>query len=218
VTDSRAGLPRDDATELPIGSLCSTTPFDVAAASLLGRSALLSEAPCESDDVSDHRRVPIDLAAYVERSRSGACFVCGIVKRDPAFPAHVVYEDERHIAFLPNWHVLLGYVLVAPRDHRVAVAGDFSKDEYLELQGLVHRVALALADQVPTERIYILSLGSQQGNSHVHWHVAALPPGVPYEEQQYAALMVETKGVLALSAEEQRALAERVRVAIARGS
>jgi hypothetical protein len=25
----------------------------------------------------------------------------------------------------------------------------------------------------------------------VHWHVAALPPGVPYDEQQVRALMVE---------------------------
>jgi ATP adenylyltransferase len=44
---------------------------------------------------------------------------------------------------------------------------------------------------VPTERLYVLSLGSKQGNAHVHWHLAPLPPGVPYEHQQYAALMHE---------------------------
>jgi diadenosine tetraphosphate (Ap4A) HIT family hydrolase len=38
----------------------------------------------------------------------------------------------------------------------------------------------------PTERRYVLSLGSQQGNRHVHWHVVPLPPGVPYHEQQTA--------------------------------
>ena len=41
---------------------------------------------------------------------------------------------------------------------------------------------------MPTERLYVLSLGSQQGNRHVHWHVVPLPPGVPYEEQQLAVL------------------------------
>ncbi len=41
---------------------------------------------------------------------------------------------------------------------------------------------------VSTERLYGLSLGSHGGNAHVHWHVAPLPPGVPYREQQYAAL------------------------------
>ncbi len=71
-----------------------------------------------------------------------------------------------------------------------------------------------MAATVPTERIYILSLGSQQGNAHVHWHVAALPPGVPYEEQQFRALMTETKGVLAMTSDEQTAFAERLRAAI----
>ena len=41
-----------------------------------------------------------------------------------------------------------------------------------------------------------MSLGSHQGNAHVHWHVAPLPPGVPYEEQQFAALMHEVNGYL----------------------
>jgi len=31
-------------------------------------------------------------------------------------------------------------------------------------------------------RVYILSLGSQQGNKHVHWHSAPLPFGVPVEQ------------------------------------
>ncbi len=33
-------------------------------------------------------------------------------------------------------------------------------------------------------------------------HVAALPPGVPYEEQQFRALMAESKGVLKLTSDE----------------
>ncbi len=49
----------------------------------------------------------------------------------------------------------------------------------------------AVAGALPTGRMYSLSLGSQQGNSHVHWHVAPLPPGVPYEQQQFYALMSE---------------------------
>jgi diadenosine tetraphosphate (Ap4A) HIT family hydrolase len=161
-------------------------------------------------------RVPVDLDSYVERVRSGPCFVCGIVNGTHDTPQHVVYDDGRHIAFLPNRHVLLGYVLVAPKDHREAVVGNFTAEEYLDLQRLVHRVGRALAATVPTERIYILSLGSQQGNKHVHWHVAALPPGVPYEEQQYAALMFETKGVLDLSDEDQAHLAQQLRATLER--
>ena len=52
----------------------------------------------------------------------------------------------------------------------------------------MHRIGRAISECTPTERLYVLSLGSRQGNSHVHWHVAPLPPGVPYAQQQYAAL------------------------------
>jgi diadenosine tetraphosphate (Ap4A) HIT family hydrolase len=160
------------------------------------------------------RRLPFDAASYIERSKSGPCFICRIVAGDPRQTEHIVHRDDRHIAFLPSLHVQRGYALVAPVEHREAVVEDFSLDEYLELQRLVHRVAGALADVVPTERVYILSLGSQQGNAHVHWHVVALPPGVPYEQQQFNALMAETRGVLDLSDDDRRELAHRIRTAL----
>lgn len=73
----------------------------------------------------------------------------------------------------------------------------------------MHRLGLAVSRAVPTERLYVLSLGSNDGNAHVHWHVAPLPPGVPYREQQYAALMHE-HGCLDLAPDEQQALARRI--------
>ncbi len=67
-----------------------------------------------------------------------------------------------------------------------------------------------MAAVVPAERMYCLSLGSQQGNAHVHWHIAPLPPGVPYHQQQYYALMAEN-GVLDLDDSTQAALAQAIR-------
>ena len=58
--------------------------------------------------------------------------------------------------------------------------------------------------------MYLLSLGSHQGNAHVHWHVAPLPPDTPYERQQFAALMAEN-GVLQVPDEDQIAFANRVK-------
>lgn len=54
----------------------------------------------------------------------------------------------------------------------------------------------------------------QQENARVHWHVAALPPGVPYEDQQFRALIRETNGVLAITADDQAGLAEAIRSAM----
>jgi diadenosine tetraphosphate (Ap4A) HIT family hydrolase len=56
----------------------------------------------------------------------------------------------------------------------------------------------------------VLSLGSHEGNSHLHWHLVPLPPGIPYEHQQLEALRLE-RGVLDLSEAELTALAERIR-------
>lgn len=164
--------------------------------------------------VAEERRVEFDLDAYQRRVHSGPCFVCQIAHGDQDDPQEVIFNDGRHLVFLARPQVLLGNVLVAPVEHREAVTGEFSLEEYLDLQKVVYRTAQALAQSVPTERIYLLSLGSQQGNAHVHWHVAALPPGVPYEEQQFRALMVETKGVLALTSDEQAALEERLRTTL----
>jgi diadenosine tetraphosphate (Ap4A) HIT family hydrolase len=157
-------------------------------------------------------RLPFDIAAYERRvrddSEQGRCFICEIVAgiRDDHL---VLFRDDLCIAFLAKFATLVGYTLVAPLEHRTDVVGDFTEDEYVDLQRRVHRIGRAVSDAVPTERLYVLSLGSHQGNGHVHWHVAPLPPGVPYREQQYAALMAEN-GYLDLPDAELAALARRI--------
>ena len=156
-------------------------------------------------------RYQFDLDAYVQRVRTESCFVCAIVSRDPDFPDHhVFYEDDAAIAFLNGYPTQYGYTLVAPKDHREQVAGDFTLREYLRLQRVVHRVAEAVREEVGAERVYLLSLGSNEGNAHVHWHIVPLPPGTPYEEQQFAALMLERAGVLKIREEEMEFLAARL--------
>jgi diadenosine tetraphosphate (Ap4A) HIT family hydrolase len=120
---------------------------------------------------------PFDVDAYEQRSKEGPCFVCELVAGNT--PHQMIYEDQTAVVFLNKYPVLYGYTLVAPRDHREQATGDFTLDEYLALQQVIYHVAEALRHVVPTERIYILTLGSQQGNRHVHWHLAPLPPSLP---------------------------------------
>jgi diadenosine tetraphosphate (Ap4A) HIT family hydrolase len=122
----------------------------------------------------------------------------------------MIHEDADVLIFLNRYPTLRGYTLVCPRRHVERVVGDLSEAEYLAVQRWIYRVGQALQQVVPTERLYVLSLGSQQGNRHVHWHVAPLPPGVPYQEQQLAALDL-ARGQLAITPAEQQALAEQVR-------
>jgi diadenosine tetraphosphate (Ap4A) HIT family hydrolase len=157
------------------------------------------------------RTEPMDLAGYVERVRGRPCFICALLAGAPGFELEqVVFEDPEHVAFLDRYPTMPGKVLVAPKAHVEHVVRDLDAEAYLRLMAFVRRVALAVESVVPSERTYLLSLGSQQGNSHVHWHVAPLPPDTPYEEQQYYALMTEN-GRIPWSAAQAAELAERLR-------
>lgn len=161
-------------------------------------------------------RIPFDLAAYRERVRSGGCFICDLVAGVPGSEHEVVFDDGTHIAFLGRYPTMYGHVLVAPKAHIEHVVRDFEQDAYLRLQAVVYRVARAAEAVVPSERTYLLSLGSQQGNAHVHWHVQPLTPGTPYERQQFHALMAEN-GVIPWSGAEATELGGRLRAQLGPG-
>jgi diadenosine tetraphosphate (Ap4A) HIT family hydrolase len=148
------------------------------------------------------KRVDFDA---IREGLGGRCFICEMLAGNPEYAHHVVYEDERTVAFLNRYPTLYGYVLVAPKEHREQVTGDFTTAEYLDLQAVIHSVGEAIRAVVPTERLYVLSLGSQQANRHVHWHLAPAPPGLPLEQQQLAAL--DSNVILDLSEAEQADLA-----------
>jgi len=154
-------------------------------------------------------REPFDVDAYVRAIATNPCFICEIVRGNPAFAHHIIHEDDDAIIFLNKYPTLRGYALVCPKAHREDLAEEISLHDYLALQAKVHRLARALKRVFRAERIYVLSLGSQQGNRHLHFHVAPLPEGVPPPEQQFHALMAEN-GVLRLTADEMAAIARDI--------
>jgi diadenosine tetraphosphate (Ap4A) HIT family hydrolase len=154
-------------------------------------------------------RKSFDLDAYIERIQNNPCFICEM-SAGRLNGNHVIYQNDEFIIFLNKYPSLYGYVLVAPIAHREQVTADFSMEEYLSLQRAVYQVSEAVRRTVDAERVYILSLGSQQGNRHVHWHIAPLPRGVPFKEQQLAALSIE-HGMLDIPDHEMADLAGRIR-------
>jgi diadenosine tetraphosphate (Ap4A) HIT family hydrolase len=156
----------------------------------------------------------MDVEAYARQVResrqAGRCFICSIVSGTDSHSHQVVYEDTSTIVFLNLYPTLLGYCLAAPKRHIEDWVRELDEPEFLALQQVVHRAARAVAAVVPTERMYSLSLGSRQGNAHLHWHIAPLPPGVPFDKQQYHALMGEN-GVLDVDDSTQAALARAIR-------
>ena len=154
-------------------------------------------------------RMDFDLDAYTRRTREGACFICQFLAGHPDYFHHTIARDDEAVIFLSKYPTLPGYALVSPVAHQEDLAGELTRAQYLALQGRVHRLSQALKQVFDAERIYVLSLGSQQGNRHLHWHVVPLPRGVPYEMQQYHALMAEN-GVLDIPADEMADMAARI--------
>ena len=150
-----------------------------------------------------------DMKALHTGFQIDPCFVCNIVKNPSGSLAHIVYEDDTYIAFLDGYPRHYGYTLVCPKRHLVHISADFSISEYLELQELVYHIVEAVRVEVDAERMYVFSFGSNQGNAHVHWHVAPLPKGTPYDQQQGAAVGWQA-GVIKISQEESAALALRL--------
>lgn len=127
----------------------------------------------------------------------------------------MVHEDDYALVFLDKYPRQYGYTLVAPKEHKEQVTGDFDVGAYLELQTLVYHVTEAVRHEVGAERMYVFTFGSNQGNAHVPWHIAPLPPGTPYEEQQGAAVSWR-RGVLAIPEKEMISLAARLRPRVER--
>ncbi|MFD0353146.1 HIT family protein [Streptomyces sp. NPDC127110] len=155
-------------------------------------------------------RQPMDLTSYTARACRGPCFVCAFLAGDPDYLHETVFEDEDHIAFMDRWPTLEGKVLVAPKAHVEHAVRDLDEPAYARLMLFLRRIALAVEAVCDPERTYLYSLGSQQGNAHLHWHIAPLPHGIPYEEQQFHALMTEN-GVLNLPQDRSATLAARLR-------
>jgi diadenosine tetraphosphate (Ap4A) HIT family hydrolase len=155
------------------------------------------------------RRIDPDEYArgLIADSSRGTCFICDLVEEPSG--EHVVFADDLCVAFLPKYPTLLGRVLLAPIAHRTAVVGDFTEEEYVALQRRVYRLGRAVMDSFPTDRLYVLSLGSNDGVAHVHWHLAPLPPGVPFAEQQLHALDI-ANGYLDFDEQELKAIADRI--------
>ncbi|MDX6199535.1 MAG: hypothetical protein QOJ79_2686 [Actinomycetota bacterium] len=157
-------------------------------------------------------RASFDMVSYFETSRS-RCFVCAFLAGDPDYPHTTLYDDGEFVAFLNRYPTLRGQALVVPRRHVEHVLTDLDEGEYARFMAVVRRVGLAMQNALPTERLYLLSLGSMQANRHVHFHVAALPPGVPLEQQQYYALDMYN-GVCQYAPGEEQELAQRIAAAL----
>ena len=100
-----------------------------------------------------------------------ACIFCDILdgKRD----AHIVYEDENHIAFLDKYPIDDGHTLVIPKKHYERITDMDSKDVG-HIFSLIPKIAKAVLSGADADAF---SLAQNNGKAakqiipHVHIHI-----------------------------------------------
>ncbi|MCG8346571.1 MAG: HIT family protein [Chloroflexales bacterium] len=157
-----------------------------------------------------YERYQLDVAAFLERDRSGPCFICQIVARHSDYPAHILYEDATAIVFLDKYPPEYGWTLVAPREHREQVTGDFSVDAYLALQRVVYWVSEAVHQGRRRTDLSLL-VGAQPGQCTYALAVAPAPQGMPFHEQGPGIFRANR---LHIPEEDLLALAARLRLCL----
>ena len=88
-----------------------------------------------------------------------------IVNRE--IPAHIVAEDEAHLAFLDINPLVMGHCLVVPKQE-VDYIYDLSDEDLTNLQLFAKQVARAIEKTVSCDRIGIAVIGLEVPHAHIH--------------------------------------------------
>ncbi len=144
---------------------------------------------------------------------AGSCQVCDTVAGRISPPGGVIYQNEHWlVSHVPSPSPLAGLLQIVPKRH-VEELADLTLTEHATLSEAMGRSSKALRDVMVPERIYAGSFGAP--GDHVAWQLVPRSAGMPTE----AALLLELGlGRWSCSDEEAADIANRVRVAITKGS
>lgn len=88
-----------------------------------------------------------------------------IISRE--IPAHIVAEDDHHLAFLDINPLMEGHCLAIPKVD-VDYIYDLEDDTLAGLHVFAKKVALGIQKAIPCERIAVSVLGLEVPHAHVH--------------------------------------------------
>ena len=100
-----------------------------------------------------------------------ACVFCDIVNR--LIPAYIIFEDERHIAFLDKYPISIGHTLVLPKTHYERV-NDMSREEFSALYSRVYSLNRIITSRVGATASHLSINDGAAANQlipHIHVHI-----------------------------------------------
>lgn len=113
-------------------------------------------------------------------------------------PSYKVAESDKFYAFLDIAPMAKGHTLVIPKSE-VDYIFDIEDQEYMELQLFAKRVAEAIKEAIPCQRVGVAVLGMEVPHAHIHL--------VPLQTE---ADMDFRKSKLQLSTEDFQEIAKRI--------
>jgi histidine triad (HIT) family protein len=99
------------------------------------------------------------------------CIFCKIVNGD--VPCRKVFENERVLAFLSIEPVVVGHLLVIPKEHYENIF-DVPEDVLCEVNGVCKRMALLVREKLGASGVNVLNASggdAQQTVFHLHYHI-----------------------------------------------
>ena len=82
-------------------------------------------------------------------------------------PAHIIYEDERVIAFLDTHPISEGHTLVVPKK-QVDQIWDLDKNDYEYLWEIVRRIGSNTREIIKSTRVGVIVEGFGVPHAHIH--------------------------------------------------
>lgn len=93
------------------------------------------------------------------------CLFCKISSKE--IPAHIVYEDERVVAFLDIHPIRPGHILVIPKLHEPDLHR-LSSEDYQAIMKTVQELSLRVSDRLHPKRVGCMVMGWDIAHAHVH--------------------------------------------------
>jgi histidine triad (HIT) family protein len=93
------------------------------------------------------------------------CLFCQIAKKSE--PAYIVFEDDKHLAFLDIHPQEAGHTLVIPKTH-TAYYWEMTYEDWKAYMATVKRVTQILRESTKGNRVSLHILGIHVPHTHVH--------------------------------------------------
>ena len=120
---------------------------------------------------------------------SESCVFCKIAVKEA--PAHVVYEDDKVIAFMSIQPINVGHTLVVPKKHYENIY-EIPEEDVAYLYKIVKKIAHAVNNAVNAEGIRVVQNNGEAAGQvifHMHVHIIPMnkdPHGVHYPKSRDA--------------------------------